>query len=812
MLQWMGGSRRKVASSRKSTQKRQKQYFEQRKRQQQQTVGLDISVDHKQHRSLDVLSLLNLSTSSQQHYSVCPNGRQDLEVNASSEIFINTATAEDFVEVKESGTQLRYQMETVYLKNASCYTPDYHSNASTGDNCKTDLWNTTSQYQTSVFDLLAEDGPSGNMEGSPIHEAHVAFSVEGLGKVGTQTPVHSPQPERYSSPRKAARRHNSKNLDYVLDDLELEVDVMMEDLSVPLGGSNLEFSTGITNSCSNQKQKYSVFSDCTPFEVQVNKMKRSFNDSSIFCGIGNNNDDLWDVQSSVLEEDFLCEKKHDVSGKIGHYQTERIDFMKYGNNEMSNYVFEKPHSQKNRDSVEAAGTYNILDSPFQKHQISGNNDDFITSKRTGYPAVGRNFDFKKVITQPGWSYSEDAKDNLSLLSEESCSSSAVRGEATDRSPPNSTARECRRRHKNAVDSHVDIYGSRNIYAKQSQAKNIFDVQKESSIRGSGKCTRMPMPTTSKLKYFHHSNSCFHDKSGQLGSWLFEHDTISGVTTSQTSDTKVPASRSKPEMGDPFGGFRVHESYIDAKSSLGESRCGESVKCSPFESSISEKFTCRKPFSYMNHQDSSNCSKVELRPTKPNLSLDSLSRDMPQASFPVASSDGEILFLNLLAQENVSKYEETKSKPRPANHDKFESGKQSCSWNNYILSENKTAMDALNSKDKILECSEAEDGTLELKESPETANSLEHAEETSSSVKIPDKVEDSINHEYKNSMEIHLPCQNENKDLDGSGPEESKRQGIGANSSSSVVMLESYVLQILCMQEVEKDVSGQGSLK
>ncbi|KAJ0075249.1 hypothetical protein Patl1_35033 [Pistacia atlantica] len=64
------------------------------------------------------------------------------------------------------------------------------------------------------------------------------------------------------------------------------------------------------------------------------------------------------------------------------------------------------------------------DSPFQKHQISGNNDDFITSKRTGYPAVGRNFDFKKVITQPGWSYSEDAKDNLSLLSEESCSSSA----------------------------------------------------------------------------------------------------------------------------------------------------------------------------------------------------------------------------------------------------------------------------------------------------------------------------------------------------------------------------------------------------
>lgn len=30
-------------------------------------------------------------------------GRQGLEVNASSEIFTNTATAEDFVEVQESG-------------------------------------------------------------------------------------------------------------------------------------------------------------------------------------------------------------------------------------------------------------------------------------------------------------------------------------------------------------------------------------------------------------------------------------------------------------------------------------------------------------------------------------------------------------------------------------------------------------------------------------------------------------------------------------------------------------------------------------
>lgn len=33
--------------------------------------------------------------------------------------------------------------------------------------------------ELSVFDLLGDDGPYGNLEGSPVYEAHVAFSVEG---------------------------------------------------------------------------------------------------------------------------------------------------------------------------------------------------------------------------------------------------------------------------------------------------------------------------------------------------------------------------------------------------------------------------------------------------------------------------------------------------------------------------------------------------------------------------------------------------------------------------------------------------------
>ncbi|GAV58613.1 hypothetical protein CFOL_v3_02146 [Cephalotus follicularis] len=74
MLQWMGGSMRKVTT----------QYFEQRKRQQQQQAiraesnadGVDLcGLHHKGHQSLDVINLLNFSTTAQEFKSTCPSGK-----------------------------------------------------------------------------------------------------------------------------------------------------------------------------------------------------------------------------------------------------------------------------------------------------------------------------------------------------------------------------------------------------------------------------------------------------------------------------------------------------------------------------------------------------------------------------------------------------------------------------------------------------------------------------------------------------------------------------------------------------------------
>ncbi|KAL5757139.1 hypothetical protein ACOSQ2_021885 [Xanthoceras sorbifolium] len=831
MLQWMGGSRRKVTTSRKSTQKRQKQYFEQRRRQQQQTGGLESYSDHKEHRSLDILSLLNLSTAVQEHKSVCSSDtnteeREDPRFHASTvnydvtrglpKILTDIVTSADSFEIKEAGTSSGYRVETVSPKIASFTTPEDHNNAFNGDNYESDFWKATAEQQISVFDLLAEDGTSGSLERSPVCEAHVAFSVEGLGKVGTQTPVHSPQQTgrmfQYgcSSPRKAARRPSiSEKFNNVLDDLEHEVDVMMQDTNTPLSTSYLEFSTGVMNSRSNGKHKFSTIKDYALFDGHGSKLKGSFDDSNIFV-TGEADEDLWDARSSFLDNNFLNEKEWNVPGKSWSCQIEETNNFKYGVDE-TDYAFEIPHMQRNRDFVKATDRYNILESPSRKHQTSEHNGDFLTSKRTRYPAVGKNFGSRDVVSQPDWSYYEDARDNLSSLSEESCSSSAVRGEATNKLPSNSTARQSSRRRKNTFGSNGNTYNPKNIYVKETQYQNGVDMLQGSYPCGLEKGTRMP--TQLKPKLFDHVNSPIQEKFGAPQSWLFEEgytsvDKSSGFSSlCQTSKTKFPSSGSKHLMEDAFGGFPVPESHINAKSSFDGSKYGESVECSPF-GSFGSDFTFTKPFSHLNREGSPIFSKVDFGQSKPDFSLDSESEGMRRGSCHVAGSHEERLFPDLSAQESVSEDEENKSTSRPANNNKFEPGKQSCAGNKCLILENKNAMDAsiMEHNVNMLECKEAKDGTSVRKESLKVTYSSEAGEETSSSLKIPDKCHSSLdNKEYNGDSGVPLTCQSESKGKDdSSGPEQrkivSKRQENCVGSSHPVVMLESFVLQLLCVQK------------
>ncbi|KAG6415544.1 hypothetical protein SASPL_122957 [Salvia splendens] len=219
---------------------RQKQYFEQ-KRRQQQRAGLESYIDGKpactQHcdysRSLDILSLQNLSTVAQEHNTSTTTANDNLEnadfslndqdALSSQAIFTNDGVSVDQAEKNKwapsNGTEAEYpKKDSVHLQNGN---GNLAGNFSDLDSFKLPM-----SHQIRVIDLLGDDSTSNAEENSLRQEGHVAFSIEGLGQVDTETPVHSPKItgrsflDCYSPPKKAVRVPiKSKHLEYGFHDL-----------------------------------------------------------------------------------------------------------------------------------------------------------------------------------------------------------------------------------------------------------------------------------------------------------------------------------------------------------------------------------------------------------------------------------------------------------------------------------------------------------------------------------------------------------------------------------------------------------------
>ncbi|PQQ01853.1 hypothetical protein Pyn_04906 [Prunus yedoensis var. nudiflora] len=742
MLQWMGGSRRKVATSRKSTQQRQKQYFEQRRRQQQhqgQTTGLESYADgmnisgqhHKEHRSLDILSFLNLSTTAQEHKSACPNRREDVEVNASRMKYDITKDPPTIppkmvaplnsVEFNQARAESGFREEIASPKKVMPnHNKSFKEINSQPDNCRTGT-----DQQFSVVDFFGDDGLNDYIEGSPVHEAHVAFSVEGLGKVGMETPVHSPkQPARTftydcSSSLNAARQPKSFKNHKNLDDFETEMDAMMQDINMPLCSSDLEFSTNSMDSFGYSKQKLS---------------------------------------------------RHDGhSGKLDSY---------YG----SRRIFD--HAENcSKDKWDEAPSYS-------KHQRSEYDHDFMISNGARHHTVGRSFDFGGVTNQPDWScFVTDERDNLSLLSEESCSSSAVRVNAIDNSLSKSTRNRSKRRHDIAYagpEYHANVTSTGKTHDKSRHV-----VHPENIAHRSGKCTKMS--NSSKLKPSHYSNSPFDEKLTPNSNWFAEERymsvNINSVCSSfhQNSDTNCPSAGSKLLFGDPFSASPVPELHLDPRS---PSKNSEPVASSPSGSFITEKFE---------FHDSPTTCKIGVGSTKTEL-------------FPY--SPGNTPSPDLSAQESVSKVEGRKAESQPSEEFKLE--EENCIMNNSLFTENNDEMGALTSKSKNSEFKQAKDAAPELKASVKSTYFPDHAEKASSSLKTPGKFESKIDgNEDHHGYEIPLPCQHRNKEMEDAGPQErkkeTKQQGDFVESSCRVMMLQSYV-QFLCVQKVLKEAAAQTGIK
>ncbi|XP_039135816.1 uncharacterized protein LOC120273252 [Dioscorea cayenensis subsp. rotundata] len=193
MLQWTGGSRRKVTASRKSTHNRQKQYFEQRKRQ-QRAPGLDNDSARNKHanyyeepRSLDIVSLINLETITWQGYPNQANaiGGPQMKCHSSK---LSPAVALKKIINRYSHDSQEACPEATTLSPKKLPETNVSNIVSTANGVSLDY-----DGEVSVLDLLSDDRPRNDFGGGSVPEPHVAFSVEGLGKIGMITPAHSPR-------------------------------------------------------------------------------------------------------------------------------------------------------------------------------------------------------------------------------------------------------------------------------------------------------------------------------------------------------------------------------------------------------------------------------------------------------------------------------------------------------------------------------------------------------------------------------------------------------------------------------------------
>ncbi|XP_020422852.1 uncharacterized protein LOC18775484 isoform X2 [Prunus persica] len=812
MLQWMGGSRRKVATSRKSTQQRQKQYFEQRRRQQQhqgQTTGLETYADginisgqhHKEHRSLDILSFLNLSTTAQEHKSACPNRREDVEVNASRMKYDITKDPPTIppkmvaplnsVEFNQARAESGFREEIASPKKVMPnHNKSFNELNSQPDNCRTD----TDQ----LVDFFGDDGLNDYVEGSPVQEAHVAFSVEGLGKVGMETPVHSPkQPARTftydcSSPLNAARQPKSFKNHKNLDDFETEMDAMMQDINMPRCSSGLEFSTNSMDSFGYSKQKLSRH------DGHSGKLDSYYGSRRIFDHAENCSKDKWDGRRCFQDETSFIEWEHDLSWKRpSEMNCDSVDNFMHRTYKTPDFTFEGPFSPL-RSATDITDKFDILGAPsYSKHQRSEYDHDFMISNGARHHTVGRSFDFGGATNQPDWScFVTDERDNLSLLSEESCSSSAVRVNAIDNSLSKSTRNRSKRRHDNAYagpDYHANVTST-----GKTHDKSRHDVHPENIAHGSGKCTKMS--NSSKLKPSHYSNSPFDEKLNPNSNWFTEERymsvNINSVCSSfhQKSDTNCPSAGSKLLFGDPFSASPVPELHLDPRS---PSKHSEPVASSPSGSFITEKFE---------FHDSPKTSKIGVGSTKTEL---------------FRYSPGNTPSPDLSAQESVSKVEGRKAESQRSEEFKLE--EESCIMDNGLFTENNDEMGALTSKSKNSEFKEAKDAAPGLKASVKSTYFPDHAEKASSSLKTLGKFESKIDgKEYvvqtfkdHHGYEIPLPCQHRTKEMEDAEPQErkkeTKQQGDFVDSSCRVMMLQSYV-QFLCVQKVLKEAAAQTGIK
>ncbi|KAM3216887.1 hypothetical protein P3L10_026329 [Capsicum annuum] len=546
MLQWMGGSRRKVDASRRSTQKRQKQFFEQRKWHEQQKKDARESFfeeknpcyqPEKNSRSLDILSLLNLSTGSGEHKSNVHSARHIYEDNQmlqpSPVIQTKKVICLGSLQRKE-GTSPSYQDDAACPQNTSVGAPGGHEKALySTDHKENPLTNSTSK-QLSIIDILGDDGPNCEL-GSSTHEGHVAFSFEGLGKVEMSTPVHSPQqPGRSSCPRARRKGLSSDYLNRGIYGIEFELDRMMVDVELPFRTSPLDGSScsrgtpDLPGSAEHKLPDTKWFSSNNNFTYL-----HAFENDEIFGKSKESSNTIWNAYSSFpLPESFHEDCGSLPKSHLYHLDAGSTDFWNSQscgrrefyfedcyywnsanscsarNNEKQGTCFDDSYHQNQRVRMRAKAEFNIIDSPtsYSKHFKPENfsvSDGEWYSMGCASPHLMDYIDHADMT----WFANEDARDNLSLLSEES--STAVVGDLDTQQKMNSNNK--RRSQEDVSDGSKEKKFCEMLFSKERNCKRS-DIQLGKEM---DEPTKSPWPLNQSRAEPEHGNPVFYEKRSDM---------------------------------------------------------------------------------------------------------------------------------------------------------------------------------------------------------------------------------------------------------------------------------------------------------
>ncbi|XP_066305665.1 uncharacterized protein [Miscanthus floridulus] len=475
MLQWTGGSRRKVYASRKSTQSRQRQYFEQKRRQQQRPelqyqdgVAGGQASHGQQYRSLDVLNINDLATPDNHH-----NGSTNIEgAIPQVDCTLSDASAKEAMKITslcninmtEAGSQPRLSSPFGHQDVAAAV--NYHEDPlgckmSPSINYSTRQKNQNLELQSeiSLIDLVSYEGSKNTSTARPVHEPHVSFSVKGLQVTSqlkfkfwpwsyqdgnTSTFTATSQKDSITSIKMLKERRPSAKMGSILEETGYE---RREQFNCYLPDSSKSHNADLYVEDEDMFYEPQAEKDWQCFQQQVSK-EMEFGTGIWTSGHGRKEKKTTPTTKHSRSDGNLADENYDGLWRIDQFNSEdHLPTQREKHFDISGYGFKDGYSPERRNSTRSSTVFEntgILSSHdlFSDHSLM---DDEGTDlfKWERHPPSKKISNSNSTFGPSAWSFdmADDSEKRRSPISEESCTSAAAMKDRTCKKPSPSMKNE-----------------------------------------------------------------------------------------------------------------------------------------------------------------------------------------------------------------------------------------------------------------------------------------------------------------------------------------------------------------------------------